>query len=87
MAAAGAFTFDPCHHHHAVGPMRGYIRRLCGVHVRNDTFGNVTYATQNEGLGRCCVMAPMANAVLAHLKWMERNFTPALVRALELTGL
>lgn len=87
MAAAGAFTFDPCHHHHAVGPMAGIISPSMPVFmVRNDTFGNVTYATQNEGLGKVLRYGAYGDAVLAHLKWMEQELHPALVRALELTG-
>lgn len=87
MAAAGAFAFDPCHHHHAVGPMAGIISPSMPVFmVRNDTFGNVTYATQNEGLGKVLRYGAYGDAVLAHLKWMEQELHPALVRALELTG-
>lgn len=87
MAAAGAFTFDPCHHHHAVGPMAGIISPSMPVFmIRNDTFGNVTYATQNEGLGKVLRYGAYGDAVLAHLKWMETELYPALVRALEVTG-
>ncbi|MBN1954655.1 MAG: acyl-CoA synthetase FdrA, partial [Anaerolineae bacterium] len=53
MAAEGAVEFAPCHHYHAVGPMAGIISPSMPVFVvRNETFGNQAYATQNEGLGR-----------------------------------
>lgn len=87
MAAAGEFTFDPCHHHHAVGPMAGILSPSMPVFiVRNETYGNVAYATQNEGLGKVLRYGAYGDAVLAHLKWMEVELYPALQRALELTG-
>lgn len=87
MAAAGAFTFDPCHHHHAVGPMAGIISPSMPVlMIRNDTYGNVTYATQNEGLGKVLRYGAYGDAVLERLKWMETELYPALARALEVTG-
>jgi hypothetical protein len=46
----------------------------------------VAYATQNEGLGKVLRYGAYGDAVLAHLKWMEQDLYPALVRALELTG-
>src|SRR5690606_15494913 len=53
LAASGGITFEPCHHHHTVGPMAGIVSPSMPVFiVENQTFGNVTYATQNEGLGR-----------------------------------
>ena len=53
LAASGAIEFAPCHHHHAVGPMAGVISPSMPVFiVRNETFGNLAYATQNEGLGK-----------------------------------
>ncbi len=87
LAAAGEFEFDPCHHHHAVGPMAGIISPSMPVfEVRNETFGNVTYATQNEGLGKVLRYGAYGDGVLAHLKWMEEELYPALARALEATG-
>ncbi|HOV47635.1 MAG TPA: DUF1116 domain-containing protein [Anaerolineae bacterium] len=87
MAAAGEFTFDPCHHHHAVGPMAGIISPSMPVFlIKNETFGNVTYATQNEGLGKVLRYGAYGDAVLERLKWMETELYPALVRALEVTG-
>lgn len=87
MAAAGEFAFAPCHHHHAVGPMAGIISPSMPVFlVRNETFGNVTYATQNEGLGKVLRYGAYGEAVIAHLKWMETTLYPALSRALEVTG-
>jgi hypothetical protein len=54
--------------------------------VKNETFGNVTYATQNEGLGRVLRYGAYGEDVLEHLKWMETDLYPALRRALNKTG-
>ena len=52
LAAEGVITFDPNHHHDAVGPMTGIttISQPMLV-VENRTFGNRAYCAINEGLG------------------------------------
>lgn len=87
MAAAGAFDFAPCHHFHAVGPMAGIVSPSMPVFVvRNETFGNTTYSTQNEGLGRVLRYGAYGDEVLARLKWMEKTLYPALKAVLKATG-
>ncbi|MEA3308844.1 MAG: DUF1116 domain-containing protein [Chloroflexota bacterium] len=87
MAAAGEFEFSPCHHHHTVGPMAGIVSPSMPVFkIKNETFGNMTYATQNEGLGKVLRYGGYGDDVLKHLKWMETDLYPALVKALEVTG-
>ncbi len=87
MAAAGEFIFAPCHHHHAVGPMAGILSPSMPVFiVKNETYGNLAYATQNEGLGKVLRYGAYSDAVIAHLKWMEQTLYPALQAALKETG-
>ena len=87
LAAAGEISLDPCHHHHAVGPMAGIISPSMPVFiVRNETFGNTTFATQNEGLGRVLRYGAYGDEVLAHLRWMADELYPALRRTLNKTG-
>ena len=87
MAAAGEFTFDPCHHHHTVGPMAGIVSPSMPVFiVQNETFGNLTYGTQNEGLGRVLRYGAYGEDVIERLKWMEETLYPALKAALKATG-
>ena len=60
MAAAGEIRFDPCHHHHAVGPMAGIITPSMPVWiVENKTEGNrgLLHPQRRAGL-RCCATAP-----------------------------
>ncbi len=46
----GAITFEPNHHHQAVGPMAGTITRSMWVFVvENRTFGNRAFCRQVEG--------------------------------------
>ncbi len=87
MAAAGEFTFVPCHHHHTVGPMAGIVSPSMPVFiVRNETHGNLAYSTQNEGLGRVLRYGAYSDEVLARLKWMETTLYPALTAAIKATG-
>ncbi|MBN1875208.1 MAG: DUF1116 domain-containing protein [Anaerolineae bacterium] len=93
MAAAGEITFDPCHHHHTVGPMAGIVSPSMPVFiVENATAGadsehpTVTYGTQNEGLGRVLRYGAYGDDVLKRLKWMEETLYPTLKAALQETG-
>jgi hypothetical protein len=83
LAASGGIEFSPCHHHHAVGPMAGVVSPSMPVFVlENAAFGNRTYCTQNEGLGKVLRYGGMGPEVIARLKWMETDLYPALDRAL-----
>ncbi|MBN1249815.1 MAG: DUF1116 domain-containing protein, partial [Anaerolineae bacterium] len=81
LVAAGEITLEPCHHHHAVGPMAGIISPSMPVFiVRNETFGNTAYATQNEGLGRVLRYGAYGDDVLNRLRWMDDELYPAMRR-------
>ncbi len=87
LAGSGAIEFAPCHHYHAVGPMAGIISPSMPVFiVRNDAFGNLAYATQNEGLGRVLRYGAYGPEVIQRLHWMDAVLYPALQRALGKTG-
>ena len=84
LAASGEIEFDPCHHHHAVGPMAGVMSPSMPVFiVKNEQYGNVAYCTQNEGLGKVLRYGGMGAEVYRRLKWMENALYPALDRALQ----
>lgn len=87
LAAAGEIAFDPCHHHHTVGPMAGIVSPSMPVFiVQNETYGNLSYGTQNEGLGRVLRYGAYGEDVLTRLKWMEQTLYPALKGVLKATG-
>ncbi len=83
LAASGDIEFSPCHHHHAVGPMAGIVSPHMPVFIiENRAFGNRTYCTLNEGLGKVLRYGGMGSEVYNRLKWMARELYPALDRAL-----
>jgi hypothetical protein len=87
LAAAGAVEFAPCHHHAAVGPMAGIVTASMPVWIlENQAFGNRTYATLNEGLGKVLRYGAYDDEVIARLRWMEKVLAPALRSALDSLG-
>ncbi len=84
LAASGEIEFAPCHHYHAVGPMAGIISPSMPVFIiKNETFGNVAYATQNEGLGKVLRYGAYGPEVYERLRWMEEVLYPTLKAAIE----
>ena len=84
LAASGEIEFAPCHHYHAVGPMAGIVSPSMPVFVvKNETFGNFAYATQNEGLGRVLRYGAYGPDVYERLRWMEEVLYPTLKAAIE----
>ena len=87
LAASGAVSFAPCHEHGAVGPMAGVVSWSMPVFViRNETFGNLSFTTQNEGLGKVLRYGAFGEDVIRRLKWMEETLYPTLRRAVEHLG-
>jgi len=87
LAASGDIEFAPCHHYGAVGPMAGIISPSMPVFIiKNETFGNFAYATQNEGLGKVLRYGAYGPEVVQRLKWMDAVLYPSLKAALEVTG-
>ncbi|MCC7352357.1 MAG: DUF1116 domain-containing protein [Anaerolineae bacterium] len=87
LAASGEIDFAPCHHYHAVGPMAGIISPSMPIFVvRNETYGNLAYCTQNEGLGKVLRYGAYGPEIITRLKWMEKELYPTLARALDKTG-
>ena len=79
MASKGEIEFDPCHHHHTVGPMAGVISPSMPVFiVENKTFNNKAYVTQNEGLGKVLRYGAYSQEVIDRLRWMEKVLYPVL---------
>lgn len=87
LAASGEITFDPCHHHDAVGPMAGVVTASMPVWiVQNKKFGNYAYCTMNEGLGKVLRFGAYDQGVIDHLKWMQRVLGPMIKEAVDLAG-
>jgi len=87
LAASGKIEYAPCHEHGCTGPMAGIISPSMPVFIiKNDTYGNHTYATQNEGLGKVLRYGAFSSEVIDRLKWMEEELYPTLKRAIEYLG-
>ena len=85
LAASGKIKYAPCHEHDSVGPMAGIISPSMPVYiVKNEAFGNYSYSTLNEGLGKVLRYGAYSDDVLERLRWMEAVLYPALRRAIEL---
>ena len=83
----GEIVFESCHAHSAVGPMAGIISPSMPVFcVKNEAFGNMGYATINEGLGKTLRFGAFDAEVLSRLRWMRDVLAPALADALAKHG-
>ncbi len=87
LAASGRIRFAPCHEHNAVGPMAGIISASMPVfEIKNETYGNSAYATQNEGLGKVLRYGAFSEEVIQRLQWMDKVLYPVLQRAIASLG-
>ena len=87
LAASGEISYDPCHHHNTVGPMAGVVSALMPVWIlQNKKYGNYSYCTLNEGLGKVLRYGAYSDEVIKRLKWIENLLAPLLKQALELHG-
>jgi Protein of unknown function (DUF1116) len=86
-ARDGRIRFAPAHDHGMVGPMAGVVcARMPVFVVRNETYGNLAFATINEGLGKVLRFGANDETVLARLRWIRDVLAPGLAAALRLSG-
>ena len=87
LAASGEISFEPCHHHGAVGPMAGVTTVSMPVWiVENVTAGNRAYCTLNEGLGKVLRYGAYGSEVIDHLNWIRDDLAPILSKSIEEHG-
>jgi hypothetical protein len=87
LATSGSVSFEPCHHHGAVGPMAGIISPSMPLfQVENKTAGNRAFSNMNEGLGKVLRFGANNEEVLTRLRWMATVIGPTLRAALGRTG-
>lgn len=83
LVASGQIDLEPCHEHHAVGPMAGVTSPSMMVYViENITHGNKAYSNLNEGYGKVLRYGAYSEDVLAKLRWMNDVMGPVLADAL-----
>jgi hypothetical protein len=86
-AERGEVTFEPCHHHGAVGPMAGVISASMKVYVvENAEHGNKSFSNLNEGYGKVLRYGAYSDDVLKRLRWMNDVLGQSLAEALALTN-
>jgi hypothetical protein len=84
LASSGEIEYAPCHEHSSVGPMAGVTSASMPVFiVKNETFGNFAYCSQNEGLGKVLRYGAFSQEVVDRLKWMENVMYPILKNAID----
>lgn len=87
LLSRGLVRLRPCHDAGFVGPMAGIVSRSMPVWVvRDAVFGNQSYATLNEGLGRALRFGAFDAPVLARLSWISTVLAPVLDDALSRRG-
>jgi len=87
LAASGDLEYAPCHEHSSVGPMAGIISPSMPVFIiRNKSYGNYAYCSQNEGLGKVLRYGAYQPEVIDRLRWMEQILYPCLDRAIRSLG-
>lgn len=87
LAESGGLTFHPNHHFGAVGPMTGITTQSMPVMIiENRKFGNRAYCALNEGLGKVMRFGANDESVLARLRWLSDELSPALSAALVSRG-
>jgi len=87
LAASDKIQYSPCHEYATVGPMAGIVSASMPVFIiKNETYENLAYCTQNEGLGKVLRYGAFSDEVITRLKWMEKTMYPILKNAIESIG-
>lgn len=87
LVTEGKIKFVSNHSLGAVGPMTGMITYSMPLfEVKNETFGNYSYCTINEGLGKVMRFGANDDEVIERLKWLEQSLAPALKNAISISG-
>lgn len=85
--AAGAYTFEPCHHRGAVGPMAGVTSPSMWVYeLRDEVHDNTSWCSLNEGLGKVLRYGAYGPEVIDRLHWMNTVLGPLLQQAVRAAG-
>jgi Protein of unknown function (DUF1116) len=79
---SGEFTWEPCHHRGAVGPMAGVVSpSMWMFELVDDANGRTAWCSLNEGLGKVLRYGAYSPDVIERLQWMSAVLGPALQRA------
>ncbi|MGC0272677.1 DUF1116 domain-containing protein [Pseudactinotalea sp. Z1739] len=85
--ARGTFTFEPCHHRGAVGPMAGVVSSSMWMFELTDpASGRRSWCSLNEGLGKVLRYGAYEESVITRLRWMTEVLGPILRDGVRATG-
>lgn len=85
--AAGVFSWEPCHHRDAVGPMAGVVSPSMWMYeLRDEAHGNTSWCSLNEGLGKVLRYGAYGPDVIERLHWMTDVLGPLLRQSVRATG-
>lgn len=85
--ARGAFTFEPCHHRGAVGPMAGVVSpSMWMFELVDPSSGRRSWCSLNEGLGKVLRYGAYSEEVITRLRWMTDVLGPILQTGARATG-
>jgi hypothetical protein len=80
-------TLEPCHHRGAVGPMAGVVSPSMWVYeLRDEVYGNTSWCSLNEGLGKVLRYGAFGPEVIDRLRWMNAVLGPLLQQAIRTAG-
>lgn len=84
---SGKIKFTPCNDQNIVGPMTGITTYSMPLYVvENKNYGNFSYSTINEGMGKVLRFGANSPEVVNRLSWIEEELAPLLKQALHLAG-
>jgi hypothetical protein len=87
LATGDGLSWEPCHHHRAVGPMAGVVSpSMWMFELRDPVHGGSAWCSLNEGLGKVLRYGAYGPEVVERLRWMSAVLGPLLQTAVRATG-
>ncbi len=85
--AGGSFSWEPCHHRGAVGPMAGVVSpSMWMLELLDEANDRRSWCSLNEGLGKVLRYGAYSPDVVERLSWMADVLGPALQLATRARG-
>ncbi|HLN76803.1 MAG TPA: DUF1116 domain-containing protein [Nocardioidaceae bacterium] len=82
LASGDGVSWEPCHHHGAVGPMAGVVSpSMWMFELRDEAHDNTSWCSLNEGLGKVLRYGAYGPEVVERLHWMTEVLGPILQSA------
>jgi hypothetical protein len=87
LASGGGLSWEPCHHHRAVGPMAGVVSpSMWMFELRDPVHDGSAWCSLNEGLGKVLRYGAYGPEVVERLRWMSDVLGPLLQTAVRAAG-